>query len=159
MICLLNIHVYLVWLQLCDLYENDCIFDKFDCCLSGDGQHVATGSYSNLYRVFGCMNGSDVVLESSRDPLRRRLQTPQRVRRLLSYLFLQACAVVDWGSYTVDSVDCPCQLLCALTDVLHPMHHIQNASRFGLAGRRTGTVAGRRGQSLHVRLHVLYHFC
>ena len=66
--------------QLCDLYENDCIFDKFDCCLSGDGQHVASGSYSNLYRVFGCSNGSDVVLESSRDPLRRRLQAPQRVR-------------------------------------------------------------------------------
>lgn len=32
-------------LQLCDLYENDSIFDKFECCLSGDGQRVATGSY------------------------------------------------------------------------------------------------------------------
>lgn len=32
-------------LQLCDLYENDSIFDKFECCLSGDGLHVATGSY------------------------------------------------------------------------------------------------------------------
>ena len=31
--------------QLCDLYENDSIFDKFECCLSGDGQRVATGSY------------------------------------------------------------------------------------------------------------------
>jgi len=74
--------------RLCDLYENDCIFDKFDCCLSGDGKHVATGSYSNLYRVFGCSDGSDVVLESSRDPLRRRLQAPQRVcvaTRLIVY--------------------------------------------------------------------------
>lgn len=36
--------------QLCDLYENDSIFDKFECCLSGDGQRVATGSYrSALY--------------------------------------------------------------------------------------------------------------
>lgn len=31
--------------QLCDLYENDSIFDKFECCLSGDGLQVATGSY------------------------------------------------------------------------------------------------------------------
>lgn len=31
--------------QLCDLYENDSIFDKFECCFSGDGLRVATGSY------------------------------------------------------------------------------------------------------------------
>lgn len=74
-------------MQLCDLYENDSIFDKFECCLSGDGLRVATGSYrsvyvhlfivilslktsgmqlnisficcpSNLFRVFGCAPGS-----------------------------------------------------------------------------------------------------
>lgn len=74
--------------QLCDLYENDSIFDKFECCLSGDGLRVATGSYgyffhpllitcvvleksclltltfpgvfgcSNIFRVFGCTPGS-----------------------------------------------------------------------------------------------------
>ena len=26
--------------KLCDLYENDCIFDKFECTFSGDGQCV-----------------------------------------------------------------------------------------------------------------------
>ncbi|XVE57166.1 hypothetical protein DITRI_Ditri04bG0070100 [Diplodiscus trichospermus] len=31
--------------KLCDLYNNDSIFDKFDCCISGDGLHFATGSY------------------------------------------------------------------------------------------------------------------
>uniref|UniRef100_A0A453F070 Serine/threonine-protein phosphatase 2A 55 kDa regulatory subunit B n=1 Tax=Aegilops tauschii subsp. strangulata TaxID=200361 RepID=A0A453F070_AEGTS len=31
--------------KLCDLYENDSIFDKFECCQSGDGLRVATGSY------------------------------------------------------------------------------------------------------------------
>ncbi|KAI3519858.1 hypothetical protein L1887_09075 [Cichorium endivia] len=31
--------------KLCDLYENDSIFDKFECCLSGDSKRVATGSY------------------------------------------------------------------------------------------------------------------
>lgn len=32
-------------MQLPDLYNNDAIFDKFDCCLSGDGSQFATGSY------------------------------------------------------------------------------------------------------------------
>jgi hypothetical protein len=36
-------------LQLCDLYENDSIFDKFECSLSGDGLHVATGSYRFVF--------------------------------------------------------------------------------------------------------------
>ncbi|MBA0703445.1 hypothetical protein Golax_015767, partial [Gossypium laxum] len=31
--------------KLCDLYENDSIFDKFECCLSENGLRVATGSY------------------------------------------------------------------------------------------------------------------
>ncbi|CAN6456972.1 unnamed protein product [Victoria cruziana] len=36
--------------RLCDLYENDAIFDKFECCLSGDGLRVATGSYRFAFR-------------------------------------------------------------------------------------------------------------
>lgn len=39
-------------LQLCDLYENDSIFDKFECCLSGDGMRVATGSYRSVFKIF-----------------------------------------------------------------------------------------------------------
>lgn len=38
--------------QLCDLYENDSIFDKFECCLSGDGLRVATGSYRHVLCPF-----------------------------------------------------------------------------------------------------------
>ena len=74
-------------LQLCDLYENDSIFDKFECCISGNGLRAATGSYryapesracfftisiimythipsghialsSNMFRVFGVSPGS-----------------------------------------------------------------------------------------------------
>lgn len=36
--------------QLCDLYESDCIFDKFDCAMSGDGRYFASGTYSNFFR-------------------------------------------------------------------------------------------------------------
>ncbi|KAL9244580.1 hypothetical protein vseg_018347 [Gypsophila vaccaria] len=68
--------------KLCDLYENDSIFDKFECCLSGDGQRVATGSYSNQFRVFGCAPGSTeaTTLEASKNPMRRQVATPSRPR-------------------------------------------------------------------------------
>ncbi|KAL8537718.1 hypothetical protein ACS0TY_012748 [Phlomoides rotata] len=84
--------------KLCDLYENDSIFDKFECCLSGDGRRVATGSYrcglvlfnsvisvlsslslnppkknaSNLFRIFGRGEGSTeaTTLEASKNPMR-----------------------------------------------------------------------------------------
>ncbi|XP_077217108.1 serine/threonine protein phosphatase 2A 55 kDa regulatory subunit B beta isoform-like isoform X2 [Tasmannia lanceolata] len=74
--------------KLPDLYENDSIFDKFECCLSGDGLQVATGSYSNLFRVFGCNAGSNeaTTLEASKNPMRRQVQTPSRPSRTLSSL-------------------------------------------------------------------------
>lgn len=70
---------HLLCLQLCDLYENDCIFDKFDCCMSGNGMRLATGSYSNTFRVMGRQPNAmpDTILEASRDPLRRRLAGPK----------------------------------------------------------------------------------
>ncbi|MBA0800209.1 hypothetical protein Gohar_010658, partial [Gossypium harknessii] len=72
--------------KLCDLYENDSIFDKFECCLSGDGLRVATGSYSNLFRVFGCAPESTeaTTLEASKNPMRRQVQTPSRPSRSLN---------------------------------------------------------------------------
>ncbi|CAN6582739.1 unnamed protein product [Malus baccata var. baccata] len=71
-----------------DSYENESIFDKFECCLSGDGHRVATGSYSNLFRVFGCSEGSTeaTTLEASKNPLRRQVQTPARPSRSLGNL-------------------------------------------------------------------------
>ncbi len=72
--------------QLCNLYENDSIFDKFDCCINGQGTGIATGSYNNLFRVFGTWNGTDMTLESSRDPMRKRLQAPaSKVRTAFSH--------------------------------------------------------------------------
>ncbi|KAI3690299.1 hypothetical protein L2E82_48279 [Cichorium intybus] len=64
--------------KLCDFYENDSIFDKFECFLSGDSKRVATGSYSNLFRVFGCHLGSTeaTTLEASKNPMRRQVHNP-----------------------------------------------------------------------------------
>ncbi|THU48329.1 hypothetical protein C4D60_Mb09t25080 [Musa balbisiana] len=86
-VAIFQVHEYLRP-KLCDLYENDSIFDKFDCCLSGDGLHVATGSYSNLFRVFGCIPGCNeaTTLEASKNPMRRQVQIPSRPARSLNSL-------------------------------------------------------------------------
>ncbi|PWA75007.1 protein phosphatase 2A regulatory subunit PR55 [Artemisia annua] len=62
--------------KLCDLYNNDTIFDKFDCCISGDGSHFATGSYSNHMRIFSNGVGSEegTTVEASRNSYRKRQQ-------------------------------------------------------------------------------------
>jgi serine/threonine-protein phosphatase 2A regulatory subunit B len=59
--------------QLVDLYENDCIFDKFDACFSASGAHMATGSYANCFRVVSKGDGANTALEASRDPQRKRI--------------------------------------------------------------------------------------
>lgn len=41
---------YVTHLQLCDLYENDSIFDKFECCLSREGNiHNFFFQNQNIY--------------------------------------------------------------------------------------------------------------
>eukprot|EP01104_Vermistella_antarctica_P011409 TRINITY_DN317_c1_g1_i1.p1 TRINITY_DN317_c1_g1~~TRINITY_DN317_c1_g1_i1.p1 ORF type:complete len:451 (+),score=127.85 TRINITY_DN317_c1_g1_i1:51-1403(+) len=47
----INIHDYLRS-KLCDLYENDWIFDKFECNISGDGTHIVTGSYNTYFFIY-----------------------------------------------------------------------------------------------------------
>eukprot|EP01147_Barroeca_monosierra_P008524 gene8524-10263_t len=55
--------------KLCDLYENDCIFDKFEGIWSGDGKSVMGGSYSNLFHIFDRESSDDVLLQASRDAI------------------------------------------------------------------------------------------
>lgn len=37
--------------RLCELYENDAVFDKFECCFNHDGTTVLSGSYNNFMKV------------------------------------------------------------------------------------------------------------
>ncbi|KAJ1475330.1 hypothetical protein T484DRAFT_1828860 [Baffinella frigidus] len=37
--------------KLCDLYENDAIFDKFQCAFSNDAKWLMTGSYHNYFHI------------------------------------------------------------------------------------------------------------
>jgi len=52
--------------KLCDLYENDCIFDKFECVWGGDDKHVLTGSYHNYFRIYNTDTLNDVVLQADK---------------------------------------------------------------------------------------------
>ena len=39
-------------MHLCDLYENDCLFDKFEVNISNDSNFVLTGTYGNYLQIF-----------------------------------------------------------------------------------------------------------
>ncbi|KAH9000338.1 protein phosphatase 2A regulatory B subunit [Lactarius akahatsu] len=58
--------------KLCDLYENDCIFDKFECTWSGDDKNVLTGSYHNYLRIFDVETANDVVLQADKSAFKAK---------------------------------------------------------------------------------------
>lgn len=47
----INVHEHLRD-RLCDTYENDAIFDKFEVQFSGDNKSVMTGSYNNNFMIY-----------------------------------------------------------------------------------------------------------
>lgn len=47
----INVHEHLRD-RLCDTYENDAIFDKFEAQFSGDSRSVMTGSYNNTFMIY-----------------------------------------------------------------------------------------------------------
>eukprot|EP01027_Heterolobosea_sp_BB2_P022286 GEZU01032805.1.p1 GENE.GEZU01032805.1~~GEZU01032805.1.p1 ORF type:complete len:217 (+),score=64.18 GEZU01032805.1:70-720(+) len=77
----LNVHEALRS-RLCDLYENDCIFDKFECCFSGDGNHVVTGSYKNNFHVFDRTGKYHSCVEAARVPSAQKRKTPTKSKLL-----------------------------------------------------------------------------
>lgn len=66
--------------KLCDLYESDAIFDKFQCCPGGDGAHVATGSYGNQFKSFDVATGASDAFEVTKDPQRLRRARQQSLK-------------------------------------------------------------------------------
>uniref|UniRef100_A0A0E0K2G8 Serine/threonine-protein phosphatase 2A 55 kDa regulatory subunit B n=1 Tax=Oryza punctata TaxID=4537 RepID=A0A0E0K2G8_ORYPU len=70
--------------KLSELYNNDCIFDRFSCCSSKGGDYFATGSYSNTFKVFSraAANPNGTTLEASANPY--RIQSFAKSQGLLS---------------------------------------------------------------------------
>lgn len=58
--------------KLCDLYENDCIFDKFECTWSGDGEHILSGSYNNNFHIYDKNAETDVVLQADKSAFKAK---------------------------------------------------------------------------------------
>lgn len=64
------VHDYLK-MHLCDLYENDCIFDKFEVAASNDGLRFLTGSYNNNFVIHSQDEKRSLTIEALKDPPRR----------------------------------------------------------------------------------------
>jgi len=52
--------------KLCDLYESDAIFDKFETRFSGDSSLIYTGSYKNNFHVFDSNGTVHDTVEATR---------------------------------------------------------------------------------------------
>ncbi|KAK1788001.1 hypothetical protein P4O66_016470 [Electrophorus voltai] len=66
--------------KMCSLYENDCIFDKFECVWNGTDSVLMTGSYNNFFRMFDRNTKRDVTLEASRENSKpRAILKPRKV--------------------------------------------------------------------------------
>lgn len=50
--------------RLCDAYENDAIFDKFEVVFLGDGKLMMTGSYNNTFMIYPDVVDSTEATES-----------------------------------------------------------------------------------------------
>jgi serine/threonine-protein phosphatase 2A regulatory subunit B len=66
----LDVHDY-VKSKLYELYENDGLFDKFECCFSPNSTHILTGSYSNNFAIFDAAT-SEVKYLQAVNPRERR---------------------------------------------------------------------------------------
>ncbi|GJN89043.1 hypothetical protein Rhopal_002017-T1 [Rhodotorula paludigena] len=67
----INVHDHLRS-KLCDLYENDCIFDKFECTFSGDGKNVLSGSYNNYFHIYDTDASQDIVLQADKSAFKAK---------------------------------------------------------------------------------------
>lgn len=60
--------------RLCDTYENDSIFDKFEVVFSGDGGNVMTGSYNNNFMIYPTEpdRETEVVLQADKSAFKAK---------------------------------------------------------------------------------------
>jgi serine/threonine-protein phosphatase 2A regulatory subunit B len=89
--------------KLCALYENDCIFDKFECVWSGNDRELMTGTYNNFFRIFDRESKTDITLEATRENMK-----PKQVlkpRKIASATTATGSAKRKKDDIAVDSLD------------------------------------------------------
>lgn len=72
-VSVIPVHEFLK-MHLCDLYENDCIFDKFECAASGDGSQFVTGSYNNNFILHNQLTQTSVTIEALKDAPKKKVK-------------------------------------------------------------------------------------
>lgn len=97
-ICSFQVHEYLRS-KLCSLYENDCIFDKFECCWNGNDTAIMTGSYNNFFRMFDRSSRKEVTYEASKEIAKpKTILKPRKVSVCLkSVRSVQSQLVYRWA--------------------------------------------------------------
>lgn len=80
----INIHEQLRE-RLCDTYENDAIFDKFEVQFSGDNKSIMTGSYNNNFMIYENVVGpesdepeSEVLLQADKSAFKNKKNTKRK---------------------------------------------------------------------------------
>jgi serine/threonine-protein phosphatase 2A regulatory subunit B len=63
--------------RLVDLYESDCIFDKFQVACSGDARSFITGSYNSCFKLYDTVDNTEATIELS-----KARPKPPTVRRI-----------------------------------------------------------------------------
>jgi hypothetical protein len=60
--------------RLCDTYENDSIFDKFEVVFSGDAENVMTGSYNNNFMIYPTdpAKETEIVLQADKSAFKAK---------------------------------------------------------------------------------------
>lgn len=73
--------------RLCDTYENDSIFDKFEVVFSGDAKNVMTGSYNNNFMIYPTepSQETEVVLQADKTAFKaKKVGVPTPINSSLS---------------------------------------------------------------------------
>lgn len=66
--------------KLCVLYENDCIFDKFECSWSSNDDYILSGSYHNFFKSFCRSTRQENMFECSRESAKpKHILKPKRI--------------------------------------------------------------------------------
>lgn len=67
--------------KLCDLYENDCIFDKFECTMNYDASLLLTGSYHNNFCIYDRQTKNEAQIEATKTPSKIKKPVKMKPRK------------------------------------------------------------------------------
>eukprot|EP01119_Soliformovum_irregulare_P008377 TRINITY_DN214_c0_g1_i1.p1 TRINITY_DN214_c0_g1~~TRINITY_DN214_c0_g1_i1.p1 ORF type:complete len:512 (+),score=114.78 TRINITY_DN214_c0_g1_i1:51-1586(+) len=93
--CSFNIHDHLRP-KLYELYENDCIFDKFEASWSPSSLHIITGSYSNNFSVLD-VTRNEIKYQQAINPRDRRRKRGGPLPTTEDVNFQEKVLHVDWN--------------------------------------------------------------